>query len=143
MAITHQLEFKGYWVEDKWSSLPKESGIYCVYAATRSERTQNLAKPRLLYIGEAEDIRKRVPQNRKDRRDKWKRKLTGDEILCVSYASIEPESDRERAEAAMINWHQPPCNTEYRDSFPFQQTTIVTSGKNTTLEDEFIVYRVD
>ena len=143
MAKTYELDFKGYWVEEKWSSLPNEAGIYCVYAATRSERTNNLTKPRLLYIGEAEDIRKRVPQNPKDRRDKWKRKLTDEEILCVSYALIEPESARKRAEAAMINWHQPPCNKEYKDSFPFPQTTIVTSGKKARLDAKFTVYRND
>ena len=143
MAKTYELEFKGYKVEENWSSLPKESGIYCVYAATRSKRTQNLMKPRLLYIGEAEDLRKRVPQEPKDRRDKWKRKLTDDEVLCVSYAMIEPKSDRERAEAAMINWHQPPCNREYKDRFPFPQTTIVTTGKNVELDEEFVVYRDD
>lgn len=141
MAKTYQLEFEGYRVEENWDSLPSVSGIYCVYAASRSARTGNLTGPRLLYIGEAEDIRKRVPQAPKNRRDKWAKKLTDKELLCVSYARDDDLVDRERAEAAMIHWHQPPCNKEYKDSFPFPRTTILTSGKNAELDENFTVDR--
>ena len=31
--------------------------------------------------------------------------------------------------AAMIYHHEPPCNEEYTDSFPFNRTRIRTGGK--------------
>ena len=141
MAKKYELEFKACKVEDKWDSLPVSSGVYCVFAGTISKGTGKLKWPRLLYIGEAEDVRKRVPEDPSDRWEKWKKELKGDEVLCVSYALIEPASDRERAEAAMINQHKPPCNKTYKFRFPFPETTIVTSGNNAKLEKEFTVKR--
>ena len=43
---------------------------------------------------------------------------------------IGGQADWERAEAAMIFKHKPPCNTQFVESFPFDTTTITTSGKN-------------
>ena len=148
MAKTYKLKFEGYCVVKKWGLLPSESGIYCVYAATLSARRlsgggKKQKALRLLYIGEAKDIRKRVPQNPTKRREKWKKKLMVEEILCVSFARIAEDEDRMRAEAAMIYKHQPPCNTEYTDSFPFCRTTIKTSGKKAGLEEKFTVDRVE
>ena len=143
MARSYDLDFKGFLIEERWTSLPKESGIYCVYAGTLTNDGKRLMWLRLLYIGEAEDIRKRVPQEPKKRRDKWEKKLTEDEILCVTFALVDEDEDRERAEAAMINHHQPPCNKEYKDSFPYPRTTIRTSGKNTDLTGKFTVYPSD
>ncbi len=143
MAKTYNLEFKGYCREPNWNSLPNKSGIYCVYAATRSATKGELSDARLLYIGEAEDINHRVPEEPKKRRDRWAQELEGVEILCVSFAVIDGERDRKRAEAAMIYWHEPPCNSTYKDSFPFSRTTIWTSGRNEGLDARFTVERDD
>jgi hypothetical protein len=53
--------------------------------------------------------------------------------VSLNAALISPQADRERAEAAMIFSHKPPCNTQCVDSFPFDTTTISTSGKNALL----------
>lgn len=140
---TIDLNFKGYRREEGWELLPSKSGIYCVYAATPDGKTRKLKNGRLLYIGESDDMRRRVPEKPKKRRDKWAKELSGDEILCVSYAQIEDEDDRERAEAAMIYHHQPPCNEEYADSFPFNRTRIRVSGKTAKLTKQFTVDRDD
>ena len=39
----------------------------------------------------------------------------------------------------MIYEHQPPVNSEYIDSFPFDKTKIKTSGKNKKLSLSLIV----
>lgn len=41
----------------------------------------------------------------------------------------------------MIFKHKPPENTEYVDSFPFDQTTTDLSGKTKLLHTSFTVYR--
>ena len=143
MVKTIDLNFRGYRLEEDWGLLPSKSGIYCVYAATPDGKTGRLKNGRLLYIGESDDIRRRVPEKPKRRRDKWVKELSGDEILCVSYAEIEDEDDRERAEAAMIYHHEPPCNEEYTDSFPFNRTRIRTGGKRAKLTKQFTVERDD
>jgi hypothetical protein len=48
---------------------------------------------------------------------------------------------RERAEAAMIHHHKPPANTEYVNSFPYDTTTVSTSGQIVLLSPLFTVHR--
>ena len=54
---------------------------------------------------------------------------------------IGGQADRERAEAAMIFKHKPPCSTQFVESFPFDTTTITTSGKNALMHAQFTVTR--
>ena len=96
---------------------------------------------RLLYIGEAADVRGRVANH--DRWPDWKRQLKQGEVLCLNAALISPEADRQRAEAAMIFKHKQPCNTGYVDNFPFDTTPITTSGKNELMQAAFTVTRTE
>src|SRR5262249_1284751 len=127
-AKNYSLEFDGYWREPNVSGLPAKSGIYGVYACTYdpNERTVRLA--RLLYRGGAAEVRDRVSNH--DQWQTWKRQLMVGESICVNAALISPEGDRQRAEAMMIFEHKPVCNTDYIDNFPFDTTTMTTSGKN-------------
>jgi len=43
----------------------------------------------------------------------------------------------------MIFKHKPPCNTEYADNFPFDTTTVVTTGKNALMAANFVVSRTE
>lgn len=96
---------------------------------------------RLLYIGEAADIKGRVAGHEKW--SDWKQKLKQGEVLCLNASVISPEADRQRAEAAMIFKHKPPCNTEYVENFPFDTTTVATSGKNALMASSFTVTRTE
>lgn len=93
---------------------------------------------RLIYIGEAENIRDRVQDHEKWSR--WRRELRVCEELCFNAALISPAADRKRAEAAMIFEHKPPCNEEYVNNFPFDTTTITTRGTNALMKSQFTVY---
>lgn len=138
-AQTYALSFNGCWREPDIGDLPARSGIYCVYAGKLNVIEDKVSLRELRYIGESANVRTRVSDH--ERWNDWKNKLRYGEELCFSAALIRPASDRERAEAAMINRHKPPCNVEYVKSFPFDQTTITTLGTNNLLRRNFTVYR--
>ena len=139
VAKSYDLDFGGYWQERNVSGLPAKSGIYGVYTATYNQSNDTVKLNRLLYIGEAENVRDRVMNHEKW--EKWRRQLRTGEELCFNMAPISPAADRERAEAAMIYEHKPPCNEEYVNNFPFDQTTITTRGRNALMKGHFTVYR--
>ena len=134
---TISLEFDGYWREAKKEYLPEVSGIYCVYACTYNPTESTVSLRTLLYVGESDDVRERLVNH--ERLQDWKRLLRGGETLCYSVAEVS-SNDRVRAEAAVIFRHKPPCNTEYKNRFPFENTVIKTSGKNKFLDAEFTVF---
>lgn len=137
-AKSYSIDFNGYWTNI--NSLPTAAGIYCVYACTDSPQSVSISK--LLYIGESDNIWKRVKNHEKTA--EWKRQLGRNEVLCFN-ASTTPvlglSDDRERIEAAMIFHHKPPCNVEYKYSFPFDSTTVRISGRHAKLDGEFTVHR--
>ena len=120
------LIFDGYWPVPT-PDVASFSGIYCVYAWSEV--------PRLLYIGESENIRDRVANH--DRQSDWERAADGD-ALRFSAAAV-PAADRKLAEAAMIYEHQPPCNEEYRGKFTLPLTCVTATGKNEGLTSYFLV----
>jgi hypothetical protein len=97
----YSLDFDGgYWREATWGSLPAESGIYCIYAGTLNPKENRVSLRCLLYIGESKNVRTRVPENPKNRRDKWAQELERGEELWASSANISPDGARQRGEAA-------------------------------------------
>jgi hypothetical protein len=141
VAKSYGLAFDGYWREPNISGLPAKSAIYCAYACVHNRPQGTVTVNRLLYIGEAGDVRGRIENH--ECWSKWRAKLQRGEELCFSAALIAGESDRQRAEAAMIYKHKPGCNTEYVNSFPFDTTSIMTSGTNALLFPSFTVYRTE
>lgn len=136
----YHLNFEGYWRDVNINGLPKASGIYCVYCCTYNNEQKNLSIRELIYIGEATDINDRITKHEKW--EDWEKRLKSGECICFSYAKID-RTNRERCEAAMINKHKPPINTEYRDNFPYDDTTIELEGKTSLLHDDFKVIRKD
>ena len=133
---TISLIFKGYWLETHKDSVPDASGVYCVYAGTYRAETNQVSLRELVYVGESSDVRDRLANH--ERLKDWKRRLRTGETLCYSVATVNT-IDRERAEAAVIYRHKPPCNVEYINRFPFENTHIETSGRNCFLEEAFTV----
>ena len=139
---SYTLDFEGYRREENWKGLPAISGIYCVYACRYDPDKKTVSIRQLLYIGEAGNVGRRVPEEPENRRDVWARELRRGEELCVSRAAVG-SADRKRVEAALIYRHKPPCNTEYLYYFPFDKTAVTTSGKNAELSNKFTVERND
>lgn len=134
---TIYLTFDGVWCEGDESHIPSASGVYCVYACTFKPSANAVYIRTLLYVGESYNVRERLINHERIR--DWKRQLKSGEMLCYSFAEVG-SNDRERAEAAVIFRHQPPCNTEYKNRFPYETTTIKTSGKNLHLNAAFTVF---
>ena len=135
---TISLNFDGYWREINKGGVPAESGVYCVYACTYNQNEGTVSLRELMYVGESENVRERLANH--ERLSDWKKRLKSGETLCYSVALVSG-NDRNRAEAAVIFHHKPPCNTEYKYSFPYETTVIQTSGKNALLDSFFTVYR--
>ena len=128
--------FNGYWREPNKGSLPKESGVYCVYECTFNEAQNNISVHKLIYIGESENVNERISEH--ERLKDWEKHVRKGNQLCYSITEVDG-TNRERVEAAYINAHKPPENTEYRDDFPFDMTSVETIGKAALLQKSFVV----
>ncbi len=137
---TFNIEFKGYWREPNIGGVPEESGVYCVYECTHNTSEKTVSIHELIYIGEADDVRNRIETHEK--KDDWKQHVRNGNELCFSFAPF-PSTDRDRVEAALIFHHKPPVNDEYKDSFPFDRTTISISGRTVKLNTHFTVERTE
>ena len=125
-----ELTFAGYWPITSAEIAPWP-GIYCVYATVMNTTSY------LLYIGESINVGQRVYSH--ERVQQWVNAANG-HPLCYSSSMITLESERKRIEAAMIYQHKPPCNSDYKLSFPYPTTSIVTAGMNANLEYYFTVH---
>ena len=138
MAKTISLNFDGYWREVKKGGVPARSGIYLVYVCRYNEPQSTVTLDKLIYIGEADDVRDRIANH--ERWPEWRRHVHKGSQVCFSFAGVT-SPDRERAEAALIYCHKPPCNDEYTDSFPFEDTTVESTGRSALLSSAMTVRR--
>ena len=131
------LTFEGYWRENEISTIPKYSGVYCVYACTYNSVLKLVNLRTLIAIEGAEDVCASItkPENWSE----WRKHLRETEELCFSTAAVGP-SDLALVQAGLIFHHKPPQNSEYRDSFPFEPTIVInTSGRNHSLDETCVV----
>lgn len=126
MVKTISLNFGGYWLEVDKADVPAKSGVYLVYICRYNESKDTVTLDKLIYIGEAEDARDRISNHEKW--SEWRRQVPQGSQICFSFAGVT-SPDRERAEAALIFYHKPPCNDEYVDSFPFEDTTVQSTER--------------
>ncbi|MCX6770300.1 MAG: GIY-YIG nuclease family protein [Candidatus Micrarchaeota archaeon] len=139
MEKTISIEFDGYWMEVNKGGIHEYSGVYCVYECTFDSSKKTVTLNKLLYIGETADaggVRGRIANHEK--LDEWNRYVRAGNTLCYSSAPVG-DTDRERVEAALIFKHQPPVNSEHKDSFDYDATTINTTGENALLTSSFTV----
>lgn len=137
-AMTFNVNFEGYWRERNIGGIPSRLGVYCVYECTYNLEKDTVSIHRIIYMGEAEDVRDRIRNHEKWQA--WKRNVRSGNELCFSYCYVESEN-RDRVEAAFIFKHKPPENDEYKDEFPFDTTTIKATGGTALLNTNFTVYR--
>jgi len=132
------VSIQGYWREKNKSGIPTHSGVYFVYEAAYNDRNDKVSLHKLVYIGEAANVRERITDHEKY--DDWLKHIRAGNELCYSSGSVE-SIYRERVEAAYIFKHKPPENTEYKNNFPFDTTTIKSTGKTALLNTNFTVHR--
>ncbi len=132
----------GYWTREQLHDTPDESGIYCVFRAAKDPESDEMDVQELLYVGEHRSARYGLEHH--EDHDKWEAFLQpGEEIWYAVGLAGHP--NRERLAAAMINAHKPRFNnhSEYRDRFPFDETTVHIYGKKHKLQSIFTVERQD
>ena len=137
-AETFEIDINGYLLEADKESLPKHPGIYFVYEGTYNEEKNTVAIQKLIYIGESDILNDRIINHEKY--DDWKKHVREGNTLCYSTGRVS-SAYRERVEAAYIFKHKPPENEEFTDSFPFDKTTIESSGNTALLNTKFTVDR--
>jgi hypothetical protein len=137
-AQTFNVAIGGYWRDENNSVIPKHSGVYFVYECTHNVKEKNISIHKLIYIGESGDVNDRIAKHEK--RPDWLKHVGKGNELCFSTGPVE-STNRVRVEAAYIFKHKPPVNIEYRDSFPFDQTTVVSTGKTAFLNTNFTLDR--
>ncbi|MCE8019788.1 hypothetical protein HOP51_06605 [Halomonas sp. MCCC 1A11036] len=128
----------GYWTQDQLREAPDESGIFCVYRAARDPETNEMEVQELLYVGEHRSARYGLEHHPDC--DEWHAFLQpGEELWCS--VGLVGHANRERLAAAMINAHKPRFNnhSQYRDHFPFDETTVHVYGKKDKLQSIFTV----
>lgn len=135
---TFNVSIQGYYRDKNKSSIPSHSGVYFVYVATYNAQTDKVTLHRLIYIGESDNVNSRIQSHEKY--ETWQRYLSPGQELCFSTGQVIGD-DRFRVEAAYIFQHKPPVNTEYINSFPFDQTTVISTGETALLNKNFTVYR--
>lgn len=135
---TFNQSFEGYWREENKSGIPNQSGIYCVYECTHNVKEKTVSIHKLIYIGESDDVRKRISNHEKLK--EWEKHVKTGNELCYSFSNVNGIS-RNRVEAAFIFRHKPPVNVEYKYSFPFDKTIIKTDGHKALLDSFFVVNR--
>lgn len=138
IAKTINLAFNGYWRDVNNAGIPNQSGVYLVYTCTYSPQAKKVTLHKLIYIGESKQVRDRIQGHEK--RLKWNAHLSTGQELCFSFAPV-PSPDRQRAEAALIFYHKPPVNDEYKNSFPFDDTTVSSTGRCEFVTPLFTVRR--
>ena len=137
-AKTFNINIQGYWRDANKSGLPSHSGVYFVYVSSYDQKSGKVTLNRLIYIAESEDVNARVLNHEKY--NEWLKYISYGEELCYSTGQVE-SLYRIRVEAAYIFNHKPPVNIEYKNSFPFDLTTIISTGKTALLNTNFTVYR--
>lgn len=133
---TYSIEFEGYWREPNIGGIPDKSGVYCVYTCVFNQSNDTVDLKKLVYLGESENVNTRIKNHEKW--NLWRKYLKQGEQICFSYSYID-SANRDRVEAALIYEHKPPVNDEYVNNFPFDRTTINTSGRNAFLHASFTV----
>ena len=134
----YYLEIYGFWREGMKENVPPYSGVYFVYECTYMPENDSLAMKRLLYIGEAENVRERIGNH--EEWDKWKKNVAEGNELCFSFTNALPK-DRERIQAALIFQNKPLLNDTYKEGFPFDETTITARGCIDLLLTDYTVER--
>ena len=135
---TIAIEFEGYWRDENKGGIPARSGVYVVYDCTHNVSNKTVTIHKLIYIGESGNVNDRVANHEKYR--DWLKHVRRGNELCFSFGGVVA-ADRDRAEAALIFKHKPPENDEYKNSFPFDKTTMSLSGKIALLGTHFTVDR--
>jgi len=121
----YNVTFKGYRLEKDAAGLPEYSGIYLVYRCVYDKNTDRVSLRELIYIGQAENLKKRL--NPHSRLDDFKKECQNNESVCYSYASISL-GDLDVVENALVFAQQPRLNIDLKNNYNHDAASFVIEG---------------
>jgi hypothetical protein len=152
---TIRVDFKGYYAEEDIQEELKRyqcSGIYLVYSGSINRNEKTCYPKDLLYIGESENIAKRLAIKslrepelglEHESYEEWRHYLEyGDDCLLFSFAKVA-EDKRKQIEAAIRYYHYNICDLEIfctnQDivSFDYPGIQIRINGNSAYLSNNF------
>ena len=136
--LTFKIKIEGFWRVQDRLSIPSDPGVLFVYETSRINATDSIFFDRLIYIDESEDLRAETI-NHELYRD-WLRFVREGNELSFSIGKIMNQH-RVRIRRAYIHRHRPPMNQDLANSFPFDSTTIISTGMHALLSPRFTVHR--
>lgn len=132
-----KLNYEGYWREKNFPFLPSKPGVYTFMECRYSPLGETVDLVRILYIGQADDLKERI--NGHEKIALMKRSLKPGNELCLNLSIVNDE--RDRIENALIYHHKPPFNEMLKDSFNHDKTSIFNLGNYSLLSQAFTVAR--
>lgn len=121
---TYSLHFEGYWREVNKKYVPRYSGIYLVYTCRYVQENNTVSLSKLIYIGQGENLNMRIAGHNEE---EFKKAILEGETLCYACASVD-KGDLDIVENGMIFAEQPPCNTDLKDSFNYDDSQFEIDG---------------
>lgn len=124
------VNINGYWRDQQRKNLVENSGVYFVYEAKYNDADQTVDLLRIIYIGHDANIGQLLFSD--ELRSEWLQTVEPGNELCYATAAVDSYY-RARVAAAYIFAHLPPANKEFTTAFPFDRTTIISTGKTALL----------
>lgn len=121
----YNVTFKGYRLERDADGLPEYSGVYLAYRCRYNSNTNAVMLIELIYIGQAENIQKRIIEHRNTK--DLHNGCGANEVLCYAYASVSL-NDLDVVENALVYAQQPRLNTQLKDTYNHQPSSFVIEG---------------
>jgi hypothetical protein len=84
------------------------------------------------------DDRERIDEHEKW--SEWREYLVKGSETCFSLAPIS-SPERERAQADLIYHHKPQCNDQHKGEFPFENTSVKSSGRCAVVSGDTTVHK--
>jgi len=115
----------GYWRDQQIENLRPHPGIFFVYEAKYHAVGQTVDLLRLIYVGEATNIRERLCD--RELQAQWRSLIGPGNELCFAWTVVE-NYYRNRVAVAYIHAHNPPGNPESNEAFTYDATTVISTG---------------
>lgn len=134
MLSTININIEGYWREKHRTGITSLPGIFFVYESKHNPATDTISLFRVIYVGEADNVRERI--NAHPLYSSWKNFVHDGNELSFATAYVDGKK-RTQAKAGFIFHLKPLANTNYKDVFPFEKTVITVSGKTNLISTSF------
>jgi hypothetical protein len=128
-VISATLDWGGVWEikqDDIPTNVPDEEGIYMIICGRRStqEGKWDTSSYKLLYIGEANNVRSRIDGHEKW--PCWKQNCSNYILLKVASCNLGT-TRRQKVECCLIYRNKPICNDECKHEFPYEDDVEITN----------------